>query len=209
MQGLDVIKSERAKDTIRKMLDLMYSPNLYDTDEIEDLVLFTEERTNYSTIGTESIKMSTMRYMLTNMYWISVCLFVNADFRGCFDDAIAIEKALLQVNDQEYEDFRDEMTLDSSDDSGTDAEIVINIDNYNDQMEVMLCNGLSKASQEFINAGMKDVYLELMDTFDKKTLAEIRYTIHNMIYVINAMNRNGVFKKYVRLVVESVKKQLS
>jgi len=209
MQGLDVIKSERTKEAVSKILNLLYSKELYNTENIEDLVLFTEERSNYSTIGTDTIRASVMAYILQNIYWISVCLFVNEDFRSCFDDAIAIEKALLQVNDQEYEDFRDEMTLDSDSKSGTDANVRIDIDKYSDKVERMLCSTISNSSKAFENAGMKDVYLELMTSFEKKVLAEMQYTIHNFVYVINAMNRNGVFYKYVNLVVDSVKKQLS
>lgn len=209
MQGLDVIKSERTKDSIAKLLNLLYADNMYDTEYIEDLVLFTEERENYSTIGTENIKTSVFKYILTNIYWINVCLFVNEDFRSCFDDAIAIEKALLRVNDQEYEDFRDEMTLNDDDNGRTDTYIEINIDKYNNVVDEAVKNSIMSASRDFEKAGMVDVYLELMKNFDSKTLSEISYVIHNLLYIINALNRNGVFNKYVRLVIESVKKQLA
>lgn len=208
MQGLDVIKSERTKESIAKLLNLLYANNMYDLDYIEDLVLFTEERENYSTIGTENIRTSVFKYILTNIYWINVCLFVNEDFRSCFDDAIAIEKALLRVNDQEYEDFRDEMTLDTDDGGKTDTYIEIDIDRYNNVVDEAIKNSIMSASRDFEKAGMTDVYLELMKNFDSKTLSEISYVIHNLLYIINALNRNGVFNKYVRLVIESVKKQL-
>ena len=209
MQGLDVIKSERTKDSIAKLLNLVYADNMYDLEYIEDLVLFTEERENYSTIGTENIKTSVFKYILSNIYWINVCLFVNEDFRSCFDDAIAIEKALLRVNDQEYEDFRDEMTLNTDDDSATDTYINININEYNNVVDDVIKNNIMMSSKEFEKSGMIDVYLELMKSFDSKTLGEISYVIHNLLYVINAINRNGVFNKYIRLVIESVKKQLA
>ena len=150
-----------------------------------------------------------MTYILENIYWINVCLFVNEDFRSCFDDAIMIEKTLLQVNDQEYQDFKDDMTLDDPNQKGPDKNVVINLSNHSDKMEMALFARIEDAKQKFFNAGMTEVYEDLLNTFEKRTELEVSYTVHNLVYVINAMNRNGVFHKYVRLVVDSVKEQLS
>ena len=68
---------------------------------------------------------------------------------------------------------------------------------------------IEDSKQKFFNAGMTEVYEDLLNTFERRTQLEVTYTIHNLVYVINALNRNGVFNKYVRLVVESVKNQLS
>lgn len=208
MQGLDGVHS-LTKDTIEKLLRTIYSKSIYDLNQIEDIVLFTEGRKEYPNIGTDVIKLHTMTYILENIYWINVCLFVNEDFRSCFDDAIMIEKALLQVNDQEYQDFRDDMTLDDPNQKGPVRNVVINLSNHTDKMEMALFARIEDAKQKFFNAGMTDVYEDLLNTFEKRTELEVSYTIHNLVYVINAMNRNGVFHKYVRLVVDSVKEQLS
>lgn len=208
MQGLNGVHA-LTKDAIEKTLMKVYKKPIYNIGQIEDIVLFTSERTNYSNIGTDCIRLSKMMYMLENIYWINVCLFVNKDFRSCFDDAIAIEKALLQVNDIEYNDFREDMILADEEDAMGDKSVPIDLSNYSDKMEMAIMSRLDNAAQVFYRAGMTDVYDDLIDTFDRQLEAEIMYTIHNMVYVINAMNRNGVFNKYVRLVVDSVKKQLS
>ena len=206
MEGLKPL-NPLVQSAAEKMLARLYKPNMYDLNSFEDVILFTERRTEYSNIGTDAIDFNTMLYMIENIYWINVCLFVNNDFRACFEDAITIEKALLMVNDQDYEDFREEMTLDE--DKGPDKTVSINLSTYNDKMEMAIVNRMDKCRQEFYQAGMTDVYDDLIATFENKTAIEITYIIHNMIYVINAFNRNGVFKKYVTLVVDSVKQQLA
>lgn len=212
MQGLDKLNS-LSRESVKKILGLMYETGMYDTALMEDTVLFTEGRVDFPNIGTDAIRLSTMMYLMENSYWINVCLFVNEDFRACFDDAIMIEKALLQVNDLEYQDFRDDMTLDDKDAPANDRNVPINLSRYNDKMEMAIISKISSdkqsARQLFFQAGMMDVYEDLMHDFDRKTEESVSYTIHNFVYVINAMNRNGVFCKYVKLVVDSVKKQLS
>lgn len=208
MQGLDGVHS-LTKDTIEKLLRAVYTKPIYDLSQVEDIVLFTEGRKDFPNIGTEVIKLNTMTYILENIYWINVCLFVNEDFRSCFDDAIMIEKALLQVNDLEYQDFRDDMTLEDPTQKGPDKNVVINLSSHSDKMEMALLARIEDSKQKFFNAGMTEVYEDLLNTFERRTQLEVTYTIHNLVYVINALNRNGVFNKYVRLVVESVKNQLS
>ena len=206
MEGLKPIHS-LTQSAIEKILERLYKPKMYDLNSFEDVILFTNRRTEFSNIGADCIKFSHMLYLIENIYWINVCLFVNSDFRACFEDAITIEKALLMVNDQDYEDFRDEMTLDEPD--ANDQTVNIDLASYNDKMEMAIIHRMDKCRQDFYQAGMTDVYDDLIATFEEKTALEITYIIHNIIYVINAFNRNGVFKRYVMLVVDSVKKQLS
>lgn len=208
MQGLDGVNS-LTKESIEKILSRIYKSSIYDTSQIEDIVLFTEGRTEFPNIGTDVIQLDHMMYITENIYWINICLFVNEDFRSCFDDAIIIEKALLQVNDLEYQDFREDMILDESDDKATNKNVTINLSHYSDKMEMALLNRIDNAKQKFFKAGMTDVYDDLITSFDNGIRMEVSDIIHNLVYVINAINRNGVFRKYVKLVVESVKNQLS
>jgi len=206
MTGLNCIHA-LSKDAIVKLMAIVYkSDKIYDIDDIEDIILFTDDRVEYSYIGTDKIYVSTLRYITDYIYWINVCLFVNEDFRSCFEDAIMIERTLLQVNDVEYEDFRDDMTLEDA--VPGDKEIDIALNRYDDKMEGVLQHTIDKGRQKFFDAGMTEVYDDLLESFSKDTLTQMQYIIHNMIYVINAMNRNGVFKKYVNLVVASVIQQL-
>lgn len=208
MQGLDVLKSPKTAEAIRTLLDGVYD-NTGDPNEIEDILLFTDGRSNYSDIGTDSIKKSTMEYILKNIFWINVCLFVNEDFRNCFEDAIVIEKALLQVNDVEYTEFRDDMTLNDDENGVADPNILVNIDRYDQNIYGVIIQSIQKAAKSFDICGMTDVYEELNTGFDEQTKINVQHIIHNLVYVINAMNRNGVFRKYTKLVVDSVKDQLS
>lgn len=207
MQGLESVVHSSTKIAISKIFDMAYKSNMYKLENMEDVVLFTAKRVDYPNIGTDVINIDDMTYLADNIFWINVCLFVNDDFRACFDDAITIEKALLQVNDQDYEDFRDEMILDNINSDATKS-VPINLASYNTRVEQAVIKRITDANQNFFNSGMTDVYDDLTRTFDATTGAAITHIIHNMIYVINAFSRNGVFKKYVTLVVDSVKTQL-
>lgn len=50
MQGLDGVHS-LTKDTIEKLLRTIYSKSIYDLNQIEDIVLFTEGRKEYPNIA--------------------------------------------------------------------------------------------------------------------------------------------------------------
>lgn len=209
MQGLDAI-NERTREQVNKIMLQVYGAGLYDPNQIEDIILMTDKRDTFPPLGTDRINMSSLIYILSNIYWINICLYVNDDFRSCFDDAIAIEKALLRVNDQEYADFRDDMTLDDDAFGGpSDKSVSINLANYKDDYALSCGAKLDKAKIDFYSAGMTDVYNDLANSFDADGRAGVMHVISNMVYVVNSFNRNGVFRKYVTLVVDSVKKQLS
>ena len=219
MQGLDVIRNANTRNIIEDILKALYtSPmnNLYNLNQLEDLVLFTSRREEFANIGTDAIQISKMQYILDNVMWMGICLFVNEDFRKCFDDAIAIEKALLQVTDLEYKDFRDDMTLES-DDEVNGKSLKIDIEQYNPDMAALISKYLKRAIKNLKMADFDGVYKDLIntisvdtsDSFDPNVLESIRYVIHNYVYVINAMNRNGFFNKYVRLVIDNVKFKLT
>lgn len=207
MQGTECL-SALTQDALGKILVTLYPVKFYDPGLMEDLVLATSDRSMYPNIGTDKISLRCLKYVLDNAWWISVCMFVNDDFRSCFDDAIMIEKALLQVNDKEYEDFRDDMTL-PSDTAEPDKFVSVRLDSYSEAMERSLLSMLGVSRKAFTKAGMDEAYAELLDTMDRKARTETASIVHNLLYVLNAMNYNGVFKKYVTLVVDSVKKQLS
>lgn len=200
----------RTAEAIEKLLGIAYPPGLYDPGLLEDLILATPERENYSSIGTDGIKQSRMLYLFDNLFWVSVCLFVNKDFRDCFHDAILIEKALLQVNEEEYADFRDDMVLAGDEDADMgDRFVRINLARYSSSADMAFRSRLEGSKQKFWSAGMMDAYEELSDGFDAETKASVSYVIHNMLYMVNALDKNGVFNKYVHLVVDSVRDQLS
>lgn len=207
MQGTECL-SALTQDALGKILATLYPVKFYDPGLMEDLILATSDRSMYPNIGTDKISLRCLKYVLDNAWWISVCMFVNDDFRSCFDDAIMIEKALLQVNDKEYEDFRDDMTL-PSDTAEPDKFVSVRLDSYSEAMERSLLSMLGVSRKAFTKAGMNEAYAELLDTMDRKARTETASIVHNLLYVLNAMNYNGVFKKYVTLVVDSVKKQLS
>ena len=209
MTGLDTPTLDpKAKEAVAKNMKALYTRNLCDLSQIEDIELFTDGRANYPNIGTGEIRMNNMKYVAEHAFWINVCLYVNKDFRACFNDAITIERALQMVNDQEYADFRDEMTLDS-DDADLGPAVAINFSRYSDKLDGFVDMLMSKARTEFRNAGMIDVYDDLAINMDRADVTDVSFIINNMVYIINAFNRNGVFRKYVTLVIDSVRKQLT
>lgn len=209
MLGLKDIQNEQNMQVIEQVFKKLYYQNMYDLDLMEDMIMLTPARKDICTdIGTGTIRASTFNYLVKNILWINVCLYVNEDFRSCFDDAIAIEKALTQVNDLEYKDFREDMILSNSED-GTPKSFVVDFTKYNPSVSDTVISFMIQDLQVFKECDMLSVYTELMETFDEMTLQSLRYIIHNMVYIVNAMDKNGVFHKYVTLVVDSVRKQLS
>lgn len=209
MTGMSGVEPRTAM-ALERYCKILYGDKLYDMDAFEDMVLATAERENYSNIGTDTLKLSTLKYVTSNAFWINVCLFVNSDFRDCFHDAILIEKALMQVSDVEYQDFRDDMTLESDGLADTgDRLMPVRLDSCSPSTERVFENMLKNNENAFYNAGMSEAYGELLDTMDRQTAQDTSYVIHNAVYMTNAMDKNGVFNKYVHLVVDSVKKQLS
>lgn len=196
-------------EAISEIYGRMYRGQGYDVSQLEDLVLMTSERTTYPDIGTDKISSAVLGYACQNADWINVCLFVNADFRSCFTDAIMIEKALLQVSDMDYKDFREDMVLASDKDRAAGKNIPIRLDEYSQRTADTIENIMSKGHTAFFDAGMTEAYDELMNGMDRDERDEVAYIAYNMMYVMNALNRNGVFRKYVTIVVDSVKKQLS
>lgn len=211
MTGLSDLKDQNTIDTIEKCLRRLYSGRMYTVDQIEDVFLLTPERSERCTnIGTDEIYKDVLEFVTENIYWINVCLYVNEDFRNCFDDAIAIEKALTQVNDVEYTDFREDMMLDA--DSGVYRQsFAVDLTSYNENVANTIINRISRAEQAFRNSDMMSVYLELSASAlqESELLASLQYIIYNLVYVVNAINRNGIFHKYVTLVVDSVKEKLA
>ncbi len=204
------------QEAVEKFYQKMYPPGssgkqVYDLTRLEDMELTLSEQQKVYNIGTSMITTRTLKYLLNNSFWINVCLLVNADFRACFDDAIMIEKALMQVDDVQYSDFRDDMTLPVADEDLTGIKsFKVDFSAYRGSYEGLVLNGTQAAWTNFVNAGMSDAYQALLDDvpYDRDKGPGFLNIIHAIVYVANAMNRNGVFDKYVRLVVESVKKQL-
>lgn len=208
MKGTELVH----EDTRRFMSDIcrrFFPDGKIRIDDMEDLVLWTKERDTYPPIGTESTTSRVMNYIGCNADWINVCLFVNEDFRACFNDAIMIEKALLQVSDIDYKDFREDMVLASDKEQATDTKVDVSLDTYSRKMESILTNFMNNGRVSFFNAGMTEAYDELLGSMSDSERSEVAYIMYNIMYVVNAMTYNGVFNKYVRLVVDSVKKQLS
>ena len=209
MTGLDSIH-ERVRISLRSCVDMIRGSASVDMERFEDLILATPARRNYCDIGTGDIRSSTMQYLTENAQWIGVCLFANSDFRACFKDAILIEKALLQVSRKEYADFREEMTLMSEKNpAGGDAVIGVNLSEYSSKADDTVRGMLSAGQGRFSAANMGEVYEELLQELSPEDRADTAYALYNLVYLVNAMNRNGVFRKYVRLVLDNVKRQLA
>lgn len=215
MTGTKSIKIE-TKMAIEQKLGLFFPEGMFDMERFEDLALATPQRKNYSDIGMGEVNLSVLQYVMANIDWINICLFVNDDFRSCFYDAIMIEKALLQVSRSEYLDFRDDMSLDKdTTGKGGPGDRLVNVDFsiYSMGMDSSIGSLIMPAHSKFIGDGNQEAYFEILDDLRKSpgdgALSRVEYAVYNFIYVLNALQYNGVFRKYVTIVVDNVKKQLS
>ena len=209
MLGLEALHMD-TKTAFMRAMDRYYGSGFLDPERFEDMVLSTPERKKWADIGTDWIPRSVLEYVVANYQWINVCLFVNADFRDCFRDAVLIEKALLQVSRQEYLDFRDEMTLASEANKlAAEERVGINLAAYDISVDNGLNGMIQMGMQGFYRAGMTEAYAALLGTLEDDAMDGTKFAAYNILYVANAMSRNGVFRKYVNIVIDNVKKQLS
>lgn len=201
---------DRIRGALTEHLKLFYDLEKMDLDRMEDLILATPARKAYQDIGADCIRQDTMSYLAVNLPWINVCLFVNEDFRACFKDAILIEKALLNVSPGEYAEFREEMTLASeATDLGRNRTIPVNLSVYDGKTDAALGSALMGGLKALFAMGMSDAYNELVKSLSGQELEDTNYVAYNLVFFVNALNRNGVFGKYVRIVIDNVKKQLA
>lgn len=196
------------KTVISQCVQQLFEKNDIDLENLEDVILATPRRVEYNDIGMGVIDSEKLIYLLSNMSWIFICLFVNQDFRECFYDAVMIEKALLQVSREEYRDFRDDMLLDGKNimpqgKTGVDLSV------YDAKTGTNLPAILSKSMMELVTSGTSEAYWALESELAGEALERTKFAVYNMIYLLNAIQHNGVFYKYVYIVVDNVKKQLA
>ncbi len=210
MTGLEMIDN-RSKIAIAQCMERFYPKSMADISMLQDMALATASgRKGYNDIGTDSVRQDIVSYVTDNFAWINVCLFVNEEFRACFRDAILIEKALLQVSRDDYRMFRDDMVLASeANDLGGLKCVHVDLSVYDQERESLISMMLSNGYTEFMRAGMTDAYNELRDTLPGREKEELLNILYNVLYFVNAINYNGVFRKYVKIVVDNVKKQLA
>lgn len=195
------------KEAVSRHMSRLYPDGMFRLDDFEDLILATPQRTQYSDIGLGTLDSEMFVYALQNLPWINICLFVNGDFRECFCDAVMIEKALLQVSRREYLEFREDMTMDG-DDKLPKGKIGINFAAYDQQTDDAVAALISSGSRVLSESGTSEAYDLLLKELSGEALDRTKYAVHNLVYLINALEHNGVFRKYVTIVVENVKKQL-
>ena len=209
MLGLEALHAD-TRTALMKSMSRYYGENFLDGTRFEDMVLATPERSKWADIGTDWIYKNIFEYIIANYKWINICLFVNADFRDCFRDAVLIEKALLQVSRKEYADFRDDMTLASEANKFvTEPRLTVNLAAYDTATSAIIDKMIEDGMKDFYRAGMSDAYTMLLTSLEPDAMEGTKFAAYNIVYVANALARNGVFRKYVSIVIDNVKKQLS
>lgn len=196
------------KTAISQRFLRFFDDGVIELENLEDVILATPRRTEYTDIGMGEIDRAKLIYLLNNMSWIFICLFANQDFRECFYDAVMIEKALLQVSREEYRDFREDMLLDEKG-AMPGAKIGIDFTKYNGKLDSELGAMLSASMDILTQSGTSDAYWLLERELKDEALERTRFAVYNMVYLLNAIQHNGVFYKYVTIVVDNVKKQLA
>lgn len=195
------------KEALSRHMSRMYPDGMFRLDDFEDLILATPQRTQYADIGMGTLDGDTFIYALQNLPWINICLFVNGDFRSCFCDAVMIEKALLQVSRREYLEFREDMTMDG-DDGLPGKKVGVNFAAYDQKTDNVVGTLISSGFKVLSESGTADAYDLLLKELDGEAMDKTKYAVYNLVYLVNALEHNGVFRKYVNIVVENVKKQL-
>lgn len=195
------------KEAITRHMSRCFPDGMFPLEKFEDMSLATPARSKYADIGMGEIDKDMFIYALTNLPWINICLFVNDDFRECFCDAVMIEKALLQVSRREYLEFRDEMTMDGDSDLPA-ASIAVNFASFSQEIDSAIGTLIAQGYTLLVGSGTHEAYDLLLKELSGDALEKTGYVVYHLVYLINALRHNGVFRKYVTIVVENVKKQL-
>lgn len=210
-RGVKNVKCAQSVEQIQGLTDKFWTKNLFQMSDIVDIALMSEEgRQNYSNIGSDSISQDVMDFVLNNIHWINICLYVNSDFREAVYDSIVIEQAIGEVDESDYTDLREDMRIPSLFQKRSQSKYSVNIDKplpANDFQRFL--KNINDSSVDLKNFRLDNIYAELQQNLTGDTYNQVVLINNNLVYAMNAFDKNDILFKYVQLVVENVRNILN
>lgn len=206
-RGVNNIKCQQSVDQISGLTDKFWTKNLFQMSDIIDIGLLSEEcRQNYANIGIKNISQDVLDFVLNNIYWINICLYVNQDFREAVYDSIVIEQALGEVDESDYVDLRDDMRIASVINGRSQSNYDVNIDKPLPQNDVQRFNrNIEESITDLKSFKLDNIYDELQRSLTGDVYNQVVLINNNLVYALNAFDKNDILYKYVTLVVKNVR----
>lgn len=206
-RGVSNIKCHESVDQIESLTSKFWAKNIFKMSEIIDIGLLSEEcRQNYANIGIKNISQEVLDFVLENIYWINICLYVNKDFREAVYDSIVIEQALGEVDTNDYIDLRDDMRISSVTNSRSQVNYDVNIDKPLPQSDIQRFNkNVENSLNDVKSFKLDNIYAELQRSLTGDVYDQIVLIDNNLVYALNAFDKNDILYKYVSLVVKNVR----
>lgn len=210
-RGVRKVKCNQSIEQIQNLVNKFWSKNLFDMDNVIDIGLLSEElRQGYASIGIESISQDVIDFVFSNIHWINICLYVNDDFRDAVYDSVVIEQAISEVDESDYIELRDDMRIASLFQSRSQSKYSVNIDiplPGNDIQRFL--NSIGSSEGEMQKFRLEQIYKDLQASLSGNALNQVVSINSNMVYALNAFDKNDILFKYVQLVVTNVRNILS
>ncbi|MCR5673654.1 MAG: hypothetical protein K6F87_08080 [Lachnospiraceae bacterium] len=157
-----------------------------------------------------SISADTADWLMDSFSLIFAGLIVNSDFRGALMEAVSVEIALDNRTDDFIRKTRLEMQSYETGEvkkDGEKNEYVIDLGRYNDDIYRSINKRLSDSF------GLLDSYENAIDHFVRELVKEdkldIGFCVCNWMYLLRAFSQNHLFTDYVKLLLDSVRWELS
>lgn len=210
-RGVRKVKCNQSIEQIQALTDKFWSKNLFNMADVIDIGLLSEElRQEYASIGSESISQDVIDFVFSNIHWINICLYVNADFREAVYDSITIEQAISEVDEDDYIALREDMRIASLFQSRSQSKYSVNIDMPLPGNDVQrFVQNISSSAGEMQKFKLEQIYRDLQSSLTGDVLNQVVSINSNMVYALNAFDKNDILFKYVQLVVTNVRNILS
>ncbi len=144
-------------------------------------------------------------YLLANMEFIYIGLIVCDDFREQFKNAVRVEIALDELDDDHVERIRKKMGYIGA--GPFDSDFIIDLSTDNEKLHrvaVDQVDDMLDGTNEFENELNECAY-----NLSEEDMTDIGYIVGNFMYLFRAFSKNIVFREYVMNVTDSVKSDMN
>lgn len=143
-------------------------------------------------------------WIMDNFSLIFLGLIVNQDFRDAMMEAVSVEIGLEERDDGFIKRIRDEMG--SSENLEGMDNYLIDLGRYSDDMYRYINGRLADSFGKITDFGETvDIMISELSEDD---MIDIGFCVSNFMFLLRAFAQNGVFREYIKTVVETVSKTI-
>ena len=151
-----------------------------------------------------SIRAELANYLMSHFSLLYIGLIINKEFRDTFVEAVSVEIAL----DDKDEEFVNNIRKDMQDGrpKTSKGNYVINLSSYNEKVYQKLNGKLAESFDKVIQ--FNDAITEIAADLTDEECSEIGFVASNFMYLIRAFAKNPLFANYAKSVLHTVQEQL-